>query len=140
MQTVIAVIIAVIGSNGLWAYLQYRLTRKDEVSKALKSLGEKIDQINDKVDRNEATLARTHILRFDDEILNNGIHYHSLEYYRQTSEDIDAYERYANKNPAYRNNCATLAIDHIKRAYKQLQDEATEGGIDLCVENSGAAL
>ena len=137
VQIIIAVIVAVVGSNGLWALLQSRLARKDtmadkkdDIKEALKKLCEKIDMINDKVDRNAATLARTHILRFDDEVTNYGIHYHSKEYWLQTLQDMDTYEKFCETHAGFRNNCAVLAIDYIKRMYKILQDDLTEEGAE----------
>lgn len=127
-QIVIAVIIAVIGSNGLWAFLQHRMSRKDtvedkndKVEKALKDLSDKMDRLNDKVDQNSATLARTHILRFDDEIIN-GVK-HSLEYWEQSMMDIDTYERYTKNHPDYKNNYAEAAIRHMKKVFDHLKEK-----------------
>ena len=125
---IIAVVIAVIGSNGLWAYLQYRLQRKDSmrdkkdsIAEALKKLNEKIDSLSDKVDQNSATLARTHILRFDDELINS-VH-HSKEYFEQTLMDIDTYEAFCASHPGYKNSYAEAAIRHIKKVFDKLKEE-----------------
>ena len=109
--TIIAIVVAVIGSHGLWAYLQYRLTRKDKVTDELKKMNTKIDALNEKVDANSATLARTHILRFDDEIINGTKH--SLEYWEQTLMDVDTYNKYADSHKdTYKNSYAEAAIRH----------------------------
>ena len=127
-QIIIAVIVAVVGSNGLWALLQSRLTRKDtmkdkedDITKALKQLDQKLDQLNEKVDKNSATLARTHILRFDDEIIN-GIR-HSLEYWEQTLMDVDTYERFCKTHPDFKNSYADAAIRHIKKVFDTLKEK-----------------
>ena len=127
-QIIIAVIVAVVGSNGLWALLQSRLARKDtmkdkedDITKALKQLDQKLDQLNEKVDKNSATLARTHILRFDDEIIN-GIR-HSLEYWEQTLMDVDTYERFCKTHPDFKNSYADSAVRHIKKVFDTLKEK-----------------
>ena len=127
-QIIIAVVIAVVGSNGIWALLQSRLTRKDtmkdkedDITKALKQLDTKLDQLNEKVDQNSATLARTHILRFDDEIIN-GV-WHSLEYWEQTLMDVDTYERFCKTHPDFKNSYADAAIRHIKKVFDTLKEK-----------------
>ena len=127
-EVIIAVIVAVIGSNGIWALLQARLARKDSmkdkensIADALKKLNDKIDKLSDKVDENSATLARTHILRFDDELLND-VH-HSKEYFEQTLMDIDTYERFCGSHPNFKNSYAVLAINHIKSVFDRLKEE-----------------
>lgn len=120
--TIIAIVVAVIGSNGLWAYLQYRLTRKDKVTEELKKMNTKIDSLNEKVDANSATLARTHILRFDDEIMNGTKH--SLEYWEQTLMDVDTYNKYADSHKdTYKNSYAEAAIRHIKSTFDKLKEK-----------------
>lgn len=62
-----------------------------------------------------AILARTHILRFDDELYNGTRH--SKEYFMQQLADIDTYEDYCIKHPDFRNSSAMIAIEHIKQTY-----------------------
>lgn len=126
-QIIIAVIVAVVGSNGLWALLQSRLARKDtmedkenDITKALKQLDQKLDKLNEKVDQNSATLARTHILRFDDELINKVRH--SKEYFEQTLMDIDTYERFCKTHPDFKNSYAESAIGHIKKVFDLLKE------------------
>ena len=69
----------------------------------------------------EATLCRTHILRFGDEILH-GIP-HSKEHYEQLMMDIDTYESYCNDNIEYKNNVAVATIKHIKKMYQKHLEE-----------------
>ena len=74
-------IIAIVGSGAIFGFLQFIIqflvTRND----MKQNFGKKLDDLNSKVDRNQAILARTHILRFADD-LRNKIH-HSEEYFRQ---------------------------------------------------------
>lgn len=117
-QTIGAVFIAVIGSNGLWTYLQYRASRNDTNRDRLKTIETSIKTLSDKVDENNAVLARTHILRFSDEI-QNGIE-HSREYFRQQLDDIDTYDEYCKGHPGFQNSYAVLASKHIKETYEKL--------------------
>lgn len=121
MNEAVTVIIAVIASSGVWTLIQFLISRKDKTAEKLDNIMAAIKEVSERVDTNSATLARTHILRFDDE-LTNGIH-HSREYFQQTLEDVDTYERFCAAHPNYKNNTCTLAIEHIKRVYAELQDK-----------------
>jgi zinc transport system substrate-binding protein len=88
-----------------------------------------ITQLAEKVDGNVAVLARTHILRFDDELLNGVVH--SKEYFRQQMDDIDTYEDFCKAHPDFRNSYTTIASEHIRDTYKKLLDKrefSVEGG------------
>ena len=124
-----AVIVAVLSSK-LWDFLAARFKRKDEkedkqdrVLQAIRDLKAEVGTISTKVDENAAVLARTHILRFNDELIN-GIE-HSFEYFRQQLQDIDTYEAYCKVHPQFRNTYATMAIDNIKDTYDHLIKKGT---------------
>jgi len=129
METIIiTVFVTVIGSNGLWALLQSRFARKDakedktdKVIEAIKDLRKQVEGIGDRVDRNAAVLARTHILRFNDELIN-GVQ-HSQEYFRQQLQDIDTYESYCRSHPDFQNSYALMAIDNIRSTYRKLMEK-----------------
>lgn len=121
MTDVITIAVAVIASSGLWGLLQFLINRKDKTAEKLEQIFGAIKEVSERVDANSATLARTHILRFDDELVN-GIH-HSREYFQQTLEDVDTYERYCANHPDYKNNTCVLAIEHIRRIYSELLDK-----------------
>ena len=122
------VAIAVIGSSAIWSFVQFMIDRKDkkkttndDLKTEIKNVADKIDAVEQKVDKNAAVLARTHILRFSDE-LRNGIE-HSDEYFRQQLLDCDTYERFCETNPDFRNGYTEIASDHIKKTYKRLLEE-----------------
>lgn len=119
-----AVLIAVLGSK-IWDLISARLKRRDEkddkkdaVLEAIKGIRMDITKISEKVDENAAVLARTHILRFNDELIN-GVD-HTQEYFRQQLQDIDTYERYCDQHPGFKNTYATMAINNIKSTYDRL--------------------
>lgn len=124
-----AVVVAVLSSK-LWDFLASRFKRKDEredkqdrVLQAIRDLKAEVGTISTKVDENAAVLARTHILRFNDELIN-GVD-HSFEYFRQQLQDIDTYEAYCKFHPQFRNTYATMAIDNIKDTYDRLIKKGT---------------
>jgi hypothetical protein len=116
-----SVVVAIIGSNGLWAFIQYKTDKKDKQSEKMDSIVESISKLSEKIDNNQAVLARTHILRFDDELMNGMDH--SQEYFRQQLDDIDTYEKYCDGHPAFRNSYAVSAIKHIRDTYQQLLEK-----------------
>jgi len=122
-------VVAILSSK-LWDFLAARFKRKDEkedkqdkVLQAIRDLKAEVGTISTKVDENAAVLARTHILRFNDELIN-GIE-HSFEYFRQQLQDIDTYEAYCKVHPQFRNTYATMAIDNIKDTYDHLIKKGT---------------
>lgn len=115
------IITAIIGSNGLFALLTYLIQRHDSNKAGIERIANKIDKLEQKVDENSAVLARTHILRFSDE-LQNGVE-HSQEYFRQQMDDCDTYDEYCASHPGFKNSYTTLAEAHIKETYKRLLEK-----------------
>lgn len=106
-----------------WSWLAGCLGRainKDVIEK-VDELDKKVDKLEKKSDERNATLCRTHILRFGDEILHDVPH--SKEHYDNILVDIDTYEEYCNENPEYRNNIAVATIKHIKNMYQKHLEE-----------------
>lgn len=124
LQFVAAVLVAMLTSKA-WDLIINRVNRKDSkedkqdrVLQALKDIRKEITSISEKVDENAAVLARTHILRFNDELIN-GVE-HTQEYFRQQLQDIDTYEKYCDKHPDFKNTYAVMAIHNIKTTYDRL--------------------
>lgn len=115
------IILAVFASSGFWAFVQFWINRNDGTKKALQDITQAVDRLSDKVDTNAAVLARTHILRFDDELLN-GVS-HSQEYFRQQMDDIDTYEDFCREHPDFRNSYTVMASEHIRDTYKKLLEK-----------------
>lgn len=115
------IITAIISSNGLFALLTYLVQKHDNKKSGIQQISEKIDKLERKVDENSAVLARTHILRFSDE-LQNGID-HSQEYFRQQMDDCDTYDKYCAVHPGFMNSYTTLAEQHIKETYRHLLEK-----------------
>ena len=103
----ISIIIAIIGSNGLFSLLLYIFQKIDSKRNGVTKISEQLSDLSDKVDENAAVLARTHILRFSDELQNGVVH--SQEYFRQQMDDCDTYDKYCEKHPEFKNSYTTLA-------------------------------
>lgn len=114
---ILKLVLAIIGSNAFFSFLQFTITRRDNK----KGMGKEIERISQKIDENSAVLARTHILRFSDE-LKNGIE-HSAEYFRQQLDDCDTYERYCERNPDFKNSYTMVANKYIKETFERLTKE-----------------
>ena len=111
-QLTLPIIIAVIGSNAVFGFLQFIIQFLVQRNDMRQSFGKGLEDLNAKVDRNQAILARTHILRFADD-LRNGVH-HSEEYFRQQMLDCDTYDAYCRDNPDFSNGLTVIASKYIK--------------------------
>ena len=112
------VIMTIIGSAAFFGFLQFIIqflvTRADMKA----SFGKQLEMTNEKIDRNQAVLARTHILRFADD-LRNGVH-HSEEYFRQQMLDIDTYNYYCKDHPTFSNGLTIVASKFISDEFEKL--------------------
>ena len=117
-DVVITLVLALFGSQAVFGFLrfiiQFLVTRNDTKNNVVS----RIDDPNAKVDRNQAILARTHILRFADD-LRNGIH-HSEEYFRQQMLDCDTYENYCKEHPDFSNGLTIVASRFIRNEFEKL--------------------
>ena len=68
-------------------------------------------------DRRCADGHRTRILHFNNELLRDIDH--TKEEFTEVLAEIDAYEEYCREHPEYPNNRAVLAIENIKRVYRE---------------------
>lgn len=121
MDDLLKIILAIIGSGAFFSFIQFLITlffsRKDKT----KEIEQKIDKLDQKIDENQAILARTHILRFSDE-LKNGVT-HSKEYFKQQLDDCDTYDDYCFNHPGFKNSYTEEASKHIKEVYHDLLKE-----------------
>lgn len=117
VEMTVTLIIAIITSGALSSFAQFLVIRHDNK----KNIQSRLDEIDRKIDENAAVLARTHILRFNDEILNGMIH--SREYWRQQLDDCDTYEDFCKAHPDFRNSYTEIADKNIKKTYEKLMRE-----------------
>lgn len=121
-------LIAALASGALYSFIQFiisfgfsRADKSKDINEKIDILSEKIDKVADSVDENAAVLARTHILRFSDEIKNGIVH--SPEYWRQQLDDCDTYQRFCKSHPNFRNSYTEQADKHIKDTFDKLKRE-----------------
>lgn len=129
MNTWNAVLGFVLGGSFL-TFLQFLINRydnkqdkNDAVLSAIKELDGRVEKIENSLDERDAVLARTHILRFKDEIYNNGADAHSLEYYEQTLDDIQTYDLFCSDHPKFANGRTKAAAKYIREVYDKLTEE-----------------
>lgn len=121
---VITGVASILIGGGLFAFVQFLITRHDkkhdkfkDLTDAVDKLSDKIDMIDQKGDERNAVNMRVRILRFRDEMLAGQSHTHDS--FQQVLSDIDEYDKYCEKNPDFKNNQTLATIEHIKANYKE---------------------
>lgn len=123
-NSIVDIIVAVVCSGAFFSFAQFLLTRFD----TKKGIEKKVDMLAEQLAEHKATLARTHILRFADE-LRNGTK-HSDEYFRQQILDIDTYNNYCETHPNFANGLTRMASEYIREEYrKEYLSNNPEGGV-----------
>ena len=115
------ILISALASGAVFSFVQFLITLGFSRADKTKEIEKKVDALGDKIDENQAILARTHILRFSDE-LRNGVE-HSAEYFRQQLDDCDTYQRFCDSHPNFKNSYTEHADKHIKDTYDQMKRE-----------------
>ena len=137
-ELIVAVIVAVLGSSGLFAFIQFLVTRKDKKNDKISGLQKAVEDLKSTIEENDNKFhqaidaltaqmekssviqARIRILRSTDEI-RKGVQ-HSYEYFRQLNQDITEYEQYCTANPNFKNNEAVNSIEYINKVYQSCLD------------------
>lgn len=127
-MTDLTTIISVLIGGGILGFVQFLITRKDSkqdkesaILSEIKTLSGRVERIENSLDERDAVLARTHILRFQDELYNDVKH--SKEYFEQTLDDIQTYDRFCADNPKFANGRTKAAAKYIKDEYDRLFKE-----------------
>lgn len=109
-----------------WSWVARHIGRaiNGEVLDKMDAMNDRVDKLSGKVDRSEARqderdarLARTHILRFGDEVRIGTRH--SKESFDEVLADITAYEAYCQSHPAFPNNRTRAAEKFISETYDE---------------------
>lgn len=129
-EIVFTLVITILGSGALFTFIQFLIQRHDtkknieaKMDANQQALSEKIDnvsgevkEVSEQLAEHKAVLARTHILRFADE-LRTGTH--SREYFEQQLQDIDTYDKYCETHPNFANGLTRMASQFIKDEYRR---------------------
>jgi len=123
-DAIIAIFVAVIGSNALWGFIQFLLQRKDnkedcskKILDMIQKLDEKIDKLDGELSERGAIACRVRILKFMDEILEGWNH--SFDSYTQVMQDITNYINYCDLHPRFKNHQTEATIEYIKNDYQE---------------------
>lgn len=92
-----------------------------DIDKKIDEIVRKVDILDLQAKEEKALQARTHILRFSDEVYNGDRH--SKEYFDDILCDIDDYEAYCNSHPTFKNNRTIASSKLIKETYNRLLNE-----------------
>ena len=109
---------AVIGSGAITAIINAILSHKGKIAKTLERIAHKTEEIDEKVDKNEAKRARTQILRFGDELLYQPEVRHTKEHFDEILEQCDLYNKYCDAHPDFENMRTMQTQEHIQEVYK----------------------
>lgn len=96
------------------------LKKLDEMEKAQAETREQLDEHIRIDNERNADVHRVQILHFNRELLQEVPH--TQEDFVEALSEIDFYEHYCKSHPEYENNRAVLAIENIKRAYMEWQE------------------
>ena len=123
-ELIAAVVVAVIGSNALWGFIQFILERKDKkddcskkIMEMIQKLDEKIDKLDGELSERSAIACRVRILKFMDEILEGWSH--SRDSYTQVLQDITNYTNYCDTHPLFLNHQTEATIEYIKNDFQE---------------------
>lgn len=106
-----------------WSWIGRCIGRaiNSEVLERVDALSQDVKHNKEDDDEQWASLSRTHILRFGDELLHGVAH--SKEHFDQVLRDISKYEQYCETHPDYLNGVACATIKLIKKTYQQCLED-----------------
>ena len=106
-----------------WTWIARRIGRaiNGEVLEKVNKIDETVKEFKEEDAEQWASLSRTHILRFGDELLHGVAH--SKEHFDQILVDILKYETYCKEHPYYLNNIANATIKQIKHTYQKCLED-----------------
>ena len=128
------IIYTVLASGAFFTFVQFIITRHDnkknvrgeiekqmndgfkEVKTEINDVKTNVKAVSEGLAEHKATLARTHILRFADELRHGS---HSKEYFEQQLLDIKTYNDYCEAHPKYKNNMTEWSSEFIENEYKR---------------------
>lgn len=110
--------------GALFTFIQFLIQRHDkkkedikEVKQIVSEMKIELQKVKEDQSQHQAVIARTHILRFADELRNGTIH--SEEYFKQQILDIDTYTRYCETHPNFSNGLTVMASEYIREEYRK---------------------
>lgn len=120
-EWLLPLILAAVGSTGLFGLVQFLISRKDAKNDQLTKLEDSVDHISEKLEEQKAINARSEILRFDDDLINGRMH--SREYFRAVLSQIDTYDKYTREHEDFKNSYTVEAEAHIREVYRAVYEK-----------------
>lgn len=124
LTTFFTILGAIMGSAGLWTFLDHRQQRKadkemqgSELMKEIKAMRLELNEVKETIDENEAKASRIRILKFADEIFMEMNH--SKDSFDQCMSDITFYEKYCDDHPKFKNHQTAETVEYIKEVYHE---------------------
>lgn len=135
----LTIVVTILTSASVIGLIEFFISRHDKKNDKQQEILDRFDELesknkqrfeetNDKVDsvvcrleEQGARIARSNILRFEEELQSHKIH--SREYFRSTLDDIDNYDKYCANHTGFKNSFTSEASSHIKKVYQKLVDE-----------------
>lgn len=124
LTPVLTILGAILGSAGLWTFVDHRQQRKadkeihdSEMMKEIKAMRSELNDVKETIDENEAKASRIRILKFADEIFMEMNH--SKDSFDQCMSDITFYEKYCADHPKFKNHQTAETVEYIKEVYHE---------------------
>lgn len=121
MEGKMAIALTVLGCGGFFTLLQFLIQRHDSRKGVLASIQQGMIALRDEFHRDKADSSRRRILNASDEVVRGTAH--SKEWWEQTLQDIDIYEKYCDAHSDYKNNKAVMAVANLKEIYAARLDK-----------------
>ena len=102
-----------------WLAKWFRRILIGDLSEKIDAIGNSVKCLDERIGENEAKTARTHILRFADELYTRQVS-HSKDYFDDILDDIKDYEDYCDAHKKFRNGKTGMAVELIKKTYREL--------------------
>lgn len=138
VQQLMLIFVTGVLGTGIWGFIGGRFKRKDEkedkedkvikrlddmqenFTEQIKDVKADVQNLSERHEEAQAVLARTHILRFNDELLNDVKHSHEM--YLQSLDDLATYDEFCKSHPKFKNGRTVQAGENIRRTYERLFD------------------
>ena len=89
----------------------------DAVNTKVSETDKRLEELESKIDENQATTIRVRILRFEDDLQSSKLM--SKDSWDQAMDDIRRYEEYTSTHPDFKNEITVASINHIRKSYAE---------------------
>jgi len=114
-------ILPIPGKPVTWMFRQMGRAMNNELVEKVDKIEQRVNAMDRDTKQEKAERARTRILSFNDEILNNIRH--SEKMFEDILDDITFYNRYCGEHPLFKNDKTHEAEENIKRVYRRCLEQ-----------------